>query len=295
MRIKDVRMIQKYLKRNKQRSIWRKLLRMMACVVVFCTTYALILPVITLDRNYICGLEAHSHSDQCRSGPEAGTFLCDPEALGCHTHVPECFDPEGALLCDLSDWILHIHEEICYGPDGQLVCLLPEVSEHSHTEECFSDETLICSLPEVTEHSHTEECFSDETLVCSLPEVTEHRHTEECFSEKALVCGLPEVTEHRHSEDCLDETGTRICGLPETLTHQHNENCPVLEEPQWICGIPEHTHDDSCVEVQQVFNLQARAAAATLNLNFTSYSEWNPINFPNGNTYSIITFFKLNI
>ena len=54
MRIKDILMIQGYVKQNKQRSIWRKLVRMMACIVVFCTTYALILPVITLERSYIC-------------------------------------------------------------------------------------------------------------------------------------------------------------------------------------------------------------------------------------------------
>lgn len=215
---------------------------MMACVVVFCTTYALILPVITLDRSYICGMEVHSHCVECRSGPEAGTFLCDPEALGCHAHGQECFDPEGTLLCGLADRILHSHEEMCYGSDGQLLCLLPEIPEHIHTEDCFSGE--------------------------------------------ALICGLLELTEHRHSEDCLDETGTRTCCLPETLTHRHNENCPVLEEPQWICGIPEHIHDDSCVETRQIFGLQAQAEGATLNLNFTSYSEWNPIDFPDGNTYS---------
>ena len=37
----------------------------MACLVVFCTTYALILPVITLEQEYTCGMEEHIHTDSC--------------------------------------------------------------------------------------------------------------------------------------------------------------------------------------------------------------------------------------
>lgn len=65
MRIKDTLMIQNYVKANKNRSIWRKFVRAMACLVVFCTTYALILPVITLEQDYSCGLEEHVHADHC--------------------------------------------------------------------------------------------------------------------------------------------------------------------------------------------------------------------------------------
>ena len=55
MRLKDSRMIQKYQIANKKRSIWYMFVRVVACLVVFCTTYALILPVITLENKYICG------------------------------------------------------------------------------------------------------------------------------------------------------------------------------------------------------------------------------------------------
>lgn len=38
-----------YIKQNKFRRIWQKLVRVLACIVVFCTTYVLILPAITAE------------------------------------------------------------------------------------------------------------------------------------------------------------------------------------------------------------------------------------------------------
>ena len=242
MRIKDILMIQGYIKQSKQRSIWRKLVRMMACIVVFCTTYALILPVITLERSYICGLELHSHSSHCLAGPEPGSFLCTGETLGTHEHTGECFDGDGLPRCGISDRVLHIHDDLCFGQEGQLFCLLPEVLEHTHSADCYSGE--------------------------------------------ALICGLEALTEHVHSEDCLDGNGDFLCGCTEILRHRHDADCPIQEEPEWGCGLEEHSHDDSCVQIRMVFSPTATGDAATLNLNFTIWGPYNPLYFPNGNTYS---------
>ena len=37
----------------------------MAAVVVFCTTYAVFLPAITMDQDAVCGQEAHTHGEDC--------------------------------------------------------------------------------------------------------------------------------------------------------------------------------------------------------------------------------------
>ena len=55
---------EKYAKQNYRRRIWRKIVRVMACAVVFCTTYALILPAITLEKTQ-CSLDEHTHSESC--------------------------------------------------------------------------------------------------------------------------------------------------------------------------------------------------------------------------------------
>ena len=48
-------------KERKRRKLWGKFVRFLSCVVVFCTTYALILPAITLEKPTICGMEEHEH------------------------------------------------------------------------------------------------------------------------------------------------------------------------------------------------------------------------------------------
>ncbi len=42
-----------------------KVVSMLAALVVFCTTYALILPAITMDTTYYCGMEEHIHTEEC--------------------------------------------------------------------------------------------------------------------------------------------------------------------------------------------------------------------------------------
>ena len=53
------------LAKKKKRSIWIRIVSVLGCVVVFCTTYALILPAITMTRQTVCGLEEHVHTVQC--------------------------------------------------------------------------------------------------------------------------------------------------------------------------------------------------------------------------------------
>ena len=54
-----------YTKRNHWRKIWRRIAGGLACVVVFCTIYALMLPALTLESETICGLEEHTHTEEC--------------------------------------------------------------------------------------------------------------------------------------------------------------------------------------------------------------------------------------
>ncbi len=44
---------------------WQKVARLLAVVVVFCTTYMLILPAITMEKETYCGIEDHIHTDEC--------------------------------------------------------------------------------------------------------------------------------------------------------------------------------------------------------------------------------------
>ena len=63
----------KYTKARQRRKRWYRIFAGLACVVVFCTVYALILPAITLEKKE-CQLKEHTHTDACYE--EVRTLAC---------------------------------------------------------------------------------------------------------------------------------------------------------------------------------------------------------------------------
>lgn len=57
--------VQRYIQEHLHERHWRRVVTVLACIVVFCTTYALVLPALTLTGGTFCGKEAHCHSDEC--------------------------------------------------------------------------------------------------------------------------------------------------------------------------------------------------------------------------------------
>lgn len=104
---------------------WKRMVRILSCIVVFCTTYALILPAITQEAQAYCGNLEHEHTKECYK-----------EILSCtreeHVHSEECFDTDGNLTCTLEE---HTHSGDCY---RELLECTEE--EHTHSLECFSDD-----------------------------------------------------------------------------------------------------------------------------------------------------------
>ena len=209
-----------YTRQNRLRRVWRKFVQVMACIVVFCTTYALILPAITMEKDPVCGLEEHIHSESCCTltpAQQITTLNCTYESLGVHSHTPECYDADNNLQCGLSDFLLHVHDASCADEAGTIVCALPEVTGHSHTEACFEtaetgESLLVCGQEARILHSHTAECFDAEgVLICTQPVLAEHIHTETCFT----VTEIPAST-------------TLSCGLEE---HSHTDGCYAAAEP----------------------------------------------------------------
>ena len=107
---------------RRRRRVWHRALAGLACIAVFCTTYALILPAITMERETYCGLEEHVHSEEA----------------GCYERVLVCgYDTETAEDAQAPDGS---------GPSGEL---------HEHTDTCY-ELALVCTQ---TEHTHTSECY----------------------------------------------------------------------------------------------------------------------------------------
>ena len=51
----------KYMKERRRKKWWHKVVISLAAIVVFCTTYALILPAVTMEKQ--CDIPEHTHTE----------------------------------------------------------------------------------------------------------------------------------------------------------------------------------------------------------------------------------------
>ena len=80
--------IKKLLKNKARLKKWKKITLALSCVVVFCVVYALTLPAITLEGKTICGMEEHTHTEECFQDDK---LICDKEE---HQHTEDCYEKE---------------------------------------------------------------------------------------------------------------------------------------------------------------------------------------------------------
>ena len=254
MKYDVLRDAEKYTKVHKRKRLRHRVVTVLAGVVVFCTTYALILPAITLEKQ--CDIPEHTHTDACYAqvtSVEKRVPVCSAETLEIHRHTADCCDADGNPRCGYADFVVHSHDSRCYDETGNLWCPLPEIEAHRHTADCYA-------LPE--EHTHAEGCYTSVRgdLVCG-----EHVHTDACYTETAvLTCGLEESEEHRHDESCYETSRERTCGIDSD--HSHTDACYEWEQvlscdlptepaedaqPVLVCTKPEivlHRHTSDCFD-----------------------------------------------
>ena len=277
MENKQHNMIKAYYQKYRKRQFWKKLVSVLGCLVVFCTTYALILPAITMDQGTICGMTEHQHTSDCYLMPESGhvhtdacytettTYICGMEeaeeddgffemlfgdesstssaveyepAKPSHTHSDACIEISSEQTCGLEEAIPHSHEDTCFDENGELICDLPTELE---------EPLLIC---DIAPHVHSDGCFPSEE-----EEETEDNgsvENDELDEIPDSICG---IEEHSHMEACYDADGSLICVLEE---HQHDTGCYPLAEEETsetdsadtgsICGMEAHQHGEACYD-----------------------------------------------
>lgn len=171
-----------YRARHRRNRIWKKLVTALGCLVVFCTTYALILPAITMERETVCGLSEHVHTDSCYHR-QRGALICTLAESEGHTHTDACKGTKRVLSCTTPESDGHTHGESCYDAEGVLTCTLPETQGHHHSDSCYrTEEVFVCGKAESVPHHHADECYAWETLAtCGIQE---HTHTDSCYPAK---------------------------------------------------------------------------------------------------------------
>ena len=166
--------------KRKKRRLWKRIVACAACAVVFCTTYALILPAITMEESTYCGQEEHTHTEACYTRE----LVCGLEEseLPVHTHTDACYETTEELVCTVPESEGHTHTDTCYDAEGNLICGQAESEGHHHTEACYQENrVLICTQQEAAQetHQHTDACYQD-VLTCGKEE---HTHTLSCYSD----------------------------------------------------------------------------------------------------------------
>lgn len=273
-----------YIKAHKRHRVWLRVVTMLAAVVVFCTTYALILPAITTE--YICGIEEHTHTDACytplTSVPvltctcgmeEATAHTHDDTCLTTHVHGEECYTlTRGEIICPLAESAAHTHAPDCYDETGVLICTIPDSESHTHDDLCYTmipaltctlstEPQLTCGLADGAGHAHSDACFTyvdtpvDPNALTCTDDSPNHVHTALCYGAWEFTCTIPE---HTHNDSCLasaedgkQEEDEEENTLPDAavycglVEHTHTDACYDAGGIQ-ICGITAHTHDDSC-------------------------------------------------
>ena len=232
MRQDVLRNAEKYTKVHKRKRLRHRVVTVLAGVVVFCTTYALILPALTLEKQ--CDIPEHTHTDACYAqvtSVEKRVPVCSAETLEIHRHTADCCDADGNPTCGYADFVVHSHDSRCYDEKGNLWCPLPEIEAHRHTADCYA-------LPE--EHTHAEGCYTSVRgdLVCG-----EHVHTDACYVETAvLACGREESEEHQHDESCYKTSRERTCEIDSD--HSHTDACYEWEQVL-SCDLPTDSAEDA--------------------------------------------------
>ena len=184
--------IRRYLRDARTRTFWRRFISVIACIVVFCTTYALLLPAITMEKTAACGFEEHQHVEECFEEK----LTCGLEEGGEHTHTADCYTVEKHLVCKENE---HVHNEDCYDSEGRLTCAL---EEHSHNGGCYEmDRILSCGQEETKGHTHTAACY-EKILTCGKQV---HSHSPACYKSGTAENDRKDSSESREKDRGSEE------------------------------------------------------------------------------------------
>ncbi len=166
-------------KSHRNKKSWQKVLAVLCAIVVFCTTYSLILPAITMTDKTNCNMTEHIHTDDCYT--QSLALICEIEETDGYSHTDDCYKEKELIVCGKTECEKHKHNDKCYNDDEKLTCKKDETDGHKHTDDCRTKEKiLICTKEEIEAHHHTDECYeATKTLICKE---SEHNHNAECYS-----------------------------------------------------------------------------------------------------------------
>ena len=217
-----------YTARRKNKSIWLRCCMIVALVVVVLTSYVLIFPARTVERELICTQREHVHDEGCW----VSVLTCGLEEGEDHIHSDECYTD--VLICGLEE---HVHGDECYAELAPAPVLteaeltpteipteLPTVPPVDDDEPAPTEETLAPieppTEPEVTESEPVE---TDEPVPAepvTEPPVTEPEGPNPMIIDDRIAMRLAELDEIINSIEYPDE-GIDLAPYLESVVFQH--------------------------------------------------------------------------
>ena len=162
MKRRTVTDAEKALRQKSRWRLWQRAALGLAAMLAFCAVYGLILPGVSMEKEPVCGMEPHTHSETC-------------------------YTTQTELICALPECPAHTHGPECYAVEQRLTC----TEDHEHSPEC-SEQVLACGMEETEGHTHGDECYeTEEILICGEEE---HVHSETCYPVEEPVLPSAEET-----------------------------------------------------------------------------------------------------
>ena len=180
--------IREILKKHVIHGKWVRAVISLACVVIFITTYVLIMPAVTLSRAADCGQEEHTHTEDCYE--TESELTCGQEE---HTHSGDCYDEEGNLICGMEE---HVHDDGCYTSREVLVC---GQEEHVHTEDCYAE-------TETIQEDTPEEEYEEEQEEPAAADEEEQPQVGETVTEQVVTAAPEQLSQIRFKDHLTDWT-----------------------------------------------------------------------------------------
>ena len=265
-KIQKNRPVRDLMKKIYRKKPWNQAVTFVAAVLVFVTTYMLILPAITMTKPVLdCPYAAYQ----------------DPNSIILHQHDAACYNSDGELICTLPELKIHVHDDSCYEDVvlGYETIPLAQALEEGRLDDAVVSETAENALfydstatDEFTVAADAAGDFSD----TAAEQVNNAVSTDILFADTEFSDDAGAVSDPGTIGQISGETipavdsqdpgynpdstldGSQIPQISQSDDGNQMVTVPIIEK-RLICGREElnpeiHVHDDSCYETVIVEN-----------------------------------------
>ena len=210
------------LVRERKRRRRNRVLGAFACVVAFCTVYALVLPAVTLNNTAYCGLSEHVHTDACyedvlacglAEGQEVESGAAEAAAAGSAgaTDIDMGVDSAGGLTGESAgSSSVAGSAASSLSSDDQLAVQGQAAAqeENSGTGQEAGAGVVVQQGSAAWQAADSEAGKSAATdgSNAAASASTRHTHTDACY-ERRLICGMEE---HQHDLGCYSDASADV-------------------------------------------------------------------------------------